>query len=243
MSRLHAALVAALALPAGAALAEEPAYLAGDRFIYERVVLDAAGQETKRLAVVWEVLESTTSGHRIRIVEDPEGEALAAVWDFDRDHNALAQELGHCRTASEPDAGRYRWPMGSDSAWSATYDVVQYCRYESLETKPQARCEVSAKVVAQGTFDGLQQPLPAIAIERVVTCVGPSGDAAGGAALRWEKELLCPTLGVRCGYEYDWITFGPGQATPTVLGAYRDLPEAQSFSGRVVETIRDVQLQ
>jgi hypothetical protein len=242
MSPLRVA-AAALLLPAALspALAQEPAYLAGDRFIYERIERDSAGLETKRLEVVWEVLESTTTGHRIRIVEDPAGAAKETVWIFDRDHNVLAQEAGACRNASEPNAGRYRWPMSNDSAWSAVYDVVQHCPGES--PKRQGRCEVQAKVVWQGTYDALQAPAPAIAIERVVTCVGPTGSALDGAAVRWEKELLCPTLGVRCAYEYDWVVFGPGQATPTVLSAFRDLPEAQTWGGRVGETLQGLELR
>lgn len=227
----------------GLAAAAEPAYLAGDRFIYERVTYDAAGQETGRLPVVWEVLESTESGHRIAILEGSGEAAVTAVWTFDRDHNALALELGHCRTESRPNGGRYRWPMDSSSAWTATYGVVQSCNDETLEVTPQAECEVRAKVVGQGFFEGLQPPAPAIAIERVVTCFGPGGDPAGGAAIRWEKELLCPTVGVRCGYEYDWVVLGPGQATPTVLGAFQELPEAQTWSGRVDETLRDLELR
>jgi len=241
MTIARLAALAVLLLPAGAALGQEPAYLAGDRFLYQRVVLDATGQETARVEVAWEVLESTTTGHRIRIVEDLAGQAQATVWRFDRDHNALEQELAECRNASEPNAGRYRWPMSNDSAWTATYEVVQRC--PAAAPKLHGRCEVDAKVVAQGTYDALQAPAPAIAIERVVTCVGPSGNALEGAAIRWEKELLCPTLGVRCAYTYDWIVFGPGQATPTVLGAFRDLPEAQTWHGSVSETLTALELR
>lgn len=232
-----------LAAGCGLAQAAEPAYLAGDRFIYERVVADAAGRETQRLPVVWEVLESTGAGHRIAIVEGTGAAAATAVWTFDRDHNALSLELGNCRTESTPNGGRYRWPMNSSSSWTATYSVVQSCSDRTPAVTPQAECEVTAKVVGQGFFEGLQPPAPAIAIERVVTCFGPGGDPAGGAALRWEKELLCPTVGVRCSYEYDWVTFGPGQATPTVLRAFQELPEAQSWSGRVSETLRDLELR
>ncbi len=221
----------------------DPAFVAGDRFVYERTKYDATGAETERSDVTWQVLESTETGHRIQIDELLSGTPTATVWNFDRDNNALSQEIGHCRNVNDPDSGRYRWPMSNDSTWDVAFDVTQVCQYETLETKPQAHCESSAKVVWQGEYEFLTLKLPAIAIERVVACGGPGSGLAGAIAVRWEKELLCPTLGVRCTFEYDWVGLAAGQWTAASLQAFRDDAEHQRYSGRVREVIKDTELK
>jgi hypothetical protein len=221
----------------------DPAFLAGDRFSYERVKYDATGHQTEVSEVTWEVLESTDTGHRIRVDELLNGTPTSSVWTFDRDNNALQQEVGHCRNVSEPDNGRYRWPMGTGSTWSVDFDATSYCQYETLETKPLSHCEVRAQVVNQGSYSFLGHDWPTIAIERVVACSGPGDTLAGGIAIRWEKEELCPTLAVRCTFEYDWVLLGAGQWTPAQLAAYRAAPERQNWAGRVREVLRDAELK
>lgn len=229
-------------LAATSALAD-PAFLAGDRFTYQRVKYDATGKQTEVGDVTWEVLESTESGHRIRVDELLNGTPTTSVWSFDRDNNTLAQEIGHCRNVNDPDGGRYRWPMGTGSTWSVDFDVTSYCQYETLETKPLSHCEVRAQVVNQGSYSFIGHDWPTIAIERVVVCSGPGDKLAGGIAIRWEKEELCPTLAVRCTLEYDWVILGAGQWTQDQLAAYRAAPERQAWAGRVREEIKDLMLK
>lgn len=232
-----------LPLFAATAVLADPAFIAGDSFTYERVKYDATGKQTERSEVTWEILESTDSGHRIRVDELLNGTPTSSVWTFDRDNNALEQELGHCRNVTVPDNGRYRWPMGTGSTWNVDFDATSYCQYETLETKPLSHCEVRAQVVNQGSYSFLGHDWPTIAIERVVVCSGPGDKLTGGIAIRWEKEELCPTLAVRCTLEYDWVILGAGQWTSAQLAAYRAAPERQAWAGRVREEIKDAELK
>ncbi len=238
-----AAAVVALLLPGGAITAEtlDPAFLVGDRFLYERIRLDAQGGELERTAVAWEVLASDSAGHRLRITEGSGGDSSATEWVFDRDNNVLFQQIGHCRLVSEPHSGRYAWPMAEGSDWSAAYEIAEICDDDPQARSPKAACTLVAEVVATGTWQVMGIENPAIAIQRVVTCADPGNP--GAVALRWEKEFLCPDLAVRCFFEYDWVVLQPGQAAGDRLAAYHDAPESQEYDGRVSETLIDIILQ
>lgn len=110
------------------AAAEDPAFLAGDRFVYERTAFDAAGVAGAPGTVTWEVLESTAAGHLIRIAEPLGGETVTTDWRFDRANNALWQQVGRCRIVNEPHAGRYSWPLREGAAWTADYEVSEVDR-------------------------------------------------------------------------------------------------------------------
>ena len=218
----------------------EAAFVAGDRFQYERSITDLTKQTRRSGTVVWEALESTSEGHRIRIVETIEGTTTDTVWRFDRDNNVLAQELSNgCENVNSPHSGRYKWPMKSDSFWSSRFNAVERCA-GSNEEKPVAECEVQARVVAQGTMEVNEKPWPAIAIERIVLCKSQTN--AGWVSVRFEKEALCPTLGVRCVFEADSVMLNPESATEDMLNVYRQNAAGQYYSSRTADKLVDVQL-
>jgi len=233
-------LLLAAAVSADEPVVPEAAFMAGDKFHYERVITDLTKATKRTGTVIWEALESTSTGHRLRVSETMEGKTTATVWRFNRDNNTLAQELdGKCEQLMEPHAGRYQWPMSSSTTWNRTYRVYERCS-GSDETKLLAQCELMAKVVGQGSIEVIDKPWPAIAIERIVLCKMPANP--GYVAARWEKELLCPTLGVRCMFEADTVMLAPEQATDKTLAAYRSNAQGQYYSGRTTDNLKDLEL-
>lgn len=230
-----------LLLAAAPVAAEEPAFFVGDRFFYQRTAFDAAGVAGPSGSVVWEVLESTVAGHRIRITEPLGGDTVASEWDFDRANNALAQHLGRCRIVNDPHSGRYSWPLSEGASWSAEFSVSEVCAYETEVVTLRATCSLTAAAVAVGSYRVRDIENPAAAIERVVIC--EDAQNPGAVALRFEQEFLCPELGVRCYFAYDWVLLGPEVATPDLLLDYLRDPEAQRYDGRVEEKLVDVELQ
>ncbi|MBM3482075.1 MAG: hypothetical protein FJX66_02110 [Alphaproteobacteria bacterium] len=218
----------------------EAAFVAGDRFHYERAITDLTKQTRRSGTVDWEALESTSEGHRIRITETVEGTTTDTIWRFNRDNNVLAQELPNgCESVNSPHSGRYKWPMASDSIWSQDFNAVERCAGGG-EDKPVAACEVQARVVAQGTMQVNEKPWPAIAIERIVLCRSLTNP--GWVSVRFEKEALCPTLGVRCVFEADSVMLNPEAATDDMLNVYRRNAEGQYYSSRTAYRLVDVQL-
>lgn len=239
--RFLCAILALIALPGPAAAEEQAAFLPGDLFVYERLRLDGAGTEQARSTVTWEVLASDGGGHAIRITEDGAGGSSASDWIFDRDNNVLHQQLEGCRVVNEPHSGRYAWPMSQGSTWSLDYRIVERCDATPGQERLVATCNVEARAVSTGTWALRGFENPAIEIGRTVACSDPA--RPGAVLIRWEKELLCPELAVRCLLEYDWVLLPAPRATETVVRAYRELPELQSYDGQVRETLVDVQLQ
>lgn len=237
--------IALVVLSASPALADEPvqpkpAFTAGDRFLYERDIIDLTKATKRSGKVVWEALESTETGHRFRLSETIEGTTTETNWIFNRANNPLAQELGNgCANVNEPDGGRYQWPMDSTSTWNTRFRSFERCEGRA-EDKPLVECEVMAKVVAQGMYEGLDKPWPAIAIERVVLCKLPANP--GYVSVRFEKELLCPTLGVRCVFEADTVVLPPDVATDKMLAAYRSNAEGQYYTNRTYDKLKGVEL-
>lgn len=226
----------------GEVAAQEPAFFVGDLFVYERTRLDGAGNEQARTTVNWEALASDSGGHTIRITEIAAGGGSSASdWTFDRDNNVLHQQLEGCRLVNEPHSGRYAWPMSQDSRWRLDYRIVERCDATPGQERLVASCSVEAKAVSAGTWELQGFENPAIEIVRTVACTDPA--RPGAVLIRWEKELLCPELAVRCIFEYDWILLPAPRATETIVQAYRDLPELQTFDGRVREILVDVLLQ
>jgi len=234
------AVLSMLAAPATTA-AQEPAFYVGDRFIYQRTAFDAAGTASAPGTVTWEVLESTAEGHRIRVTEPIGGEAVSSEWDFNRANNALAQHLGRCRIVNDPDSGRYAWPLQEGAAWDAVFTVSEVCGSAGEEVTLRATCSLAAEAVAVGTYRVQEIENPAAAIQRLVICEDARNP--GAFALRFEQEFLCPELGVRCFFAYDWVILGPEVASEELLEDYRDDPEAQRYDGRVEEELVEVQLQ
>ena len=239
--RFLCAIFALVALPGPAAAEEPAAFLPGDLFVYERLRLDGAGTEQARTTVRWQALASDGSGHTIRITEEGAGGGSVSDWVFDRDNNVLYQQLEGCRVVNETHSGRHAWPMSQGSSWRLDYRIVERCDATPGQERLVATCNVEARTVSAGTWALKGFENPAIEIARTVACSDPA--RPGAVLIRWEKELLCPELAVRCIFEYDWVLLPPARATETIVQAYRDLPELQSYDGRVRETLFDVQLQ
>lgn len=222
-------------------LSARPVFVVGNRYHFIRVTEDLVSGAQKNGTIVWEALEPVPGYPRFRIVETKEGKANEIIWRYDHINNPIAQELGNgCELLNEPDGGRYRWPIEEGTTWNARFEVVERCADEA-EVKTLASCDVYAKVIALGDYNGLGEPFPAAAIERVVPCTQPANP--GHVSIRYEKELICLTIGMRCAFEADTVMLSPEEATEEALAAYRSQPDQQRFTNRISDKLKRLELK
>lgn len=222
-------------------LSARPVFVVGNRYHFVRVTEDLVSGAQQNGSVTWEALEPVPGQPRFRITETKDGKTTEIVWRYDRINNPVAQELGNgCELLNEPDGGRYRWPIEEGTTWNAHFEVVERCA-DKAEAKTLAICDVYAKVIALGDYNGLGDPFPAAALERVVPCTLPA--KPGHVSIRYEKELICLTIGIRCAFEADTVMLSPEEATEEALAAYRSQPDRQRFTSRISDKLKRLELK